>query len=342
VFFMIEVEVIVIGSGVSALKTLQIARECGRRVLAVDSTYSDGGYIQVIDTLYRIPKAPIFIDLDDMYFFENLGVEVECFDNEVVVLKEGNYVAKTLGYEDIDVQRNWFSEWVNKKRLCYSENIFEDLKKVLGFEQGKPIHISSGIRKIDVEKKIVALTSGEFIKYKKLVYTWPLPLLPKLLYPTQVTNIVNESIDSLKLNNIPAYILTLLLQKENRKDRVKMYIHSTKASRMHTAIELNIESKKVLYIITSYSKKYPLLPGISEKLLSEIKRFRIASPKNIVKEFGLNIAYTLINRIDKQRIDEVIKKLANYDIHLFGRLGQWREQTIKEILQNKELKQTIC
>lgn len=341
-FYMIEVEVLVIGSGIAALKAIQTAKDCNRKALAVDFSYSDGGYTQIINSIYRVLKAPLFINIDDVIFFNNLGIEVSCFENNTTILKEGDYIAKTLGYTSIDIQKNWFLEWVNRRKLCFHSNLFEELKKALGFEQSKSIHIPSNIRKIDVEKKIAVLTSGELIKYRKLIYTWPLPSLPKLLYPKYIENLVNEAIKNLKLVNIPAYILTLTLPKENNEENIKMYIHSTKASRMHTAITLNTENTKLLYIITTYSKNYPLLPGINEKLLSEIRKFKIASLKKIIKEYGLNIAYALINKIDKQKIIETEQKLTNHDIQFFGRLGQWKEQTVKEILQNKDLNQTIC
>lgn len=340
---MINVEVIVIGSGIAALKALQTAKQCGKKALAVDPSYSNGGYIQLLDSDYLIPKAPLFIHSSDVDFFQSLGIDLECLNVELDVLKEGGYIAKTLGFTDIIVQKNWFYEWVNSKELCLHKNLFYEIKKTLGFEYTKPIHAVSSIRKIDLERKVVVLTTGELVKYKQLVYTWPLPRLPELLFPEEVKNYASKLISSLNLKQISSYIMTAVVSESSGVEKkIKIYIHSTKASKMHTAITFNVDNHQVLYVITSHSNNYPLLPGINEKLLSEVRKFKITSPKNIIKEYGLNITYTLINNVDIQQLEEVKQKLEEYNVHLFGRLGLWKDQTVKEILQNKELQQITC
>lgn len=339
---MFEVDVLVIGSGVAALTILRIARECGRKAVAVDHSYSDGGYIQVLDHHYAVSKSPIFLQVREVDYLQSLGVDVKCLDVRTVVLKKGNYLAKTLGFTDIDVQRNWFYEWINSEKLCLCKNLFHEIKKGLGFEEEKPIHIPSNVRRIDLEKKVIALNIGEIIKFKQLVYTWPLPKLPYIIYPENLKKTIDNSVSSLNLQSIPSYILTTVLKKDRDLENIEIYIHSTKASKFHTAITFNTNDSRVLYTITSYSKEYPLLAGINEKLLSEIRKFKLAPLNSIVKEYGLNIAYALINRVDHKKIQELTQKLREYNVYLFGRLGLWKDQSVVEIIQNSEVSQDIC
>lgn len=338
---MLEVDTLVVGSGVAALKAVQVAEELGRRFVAVDSTYLDGGYTQVLEKETLLPKAPLFVCEEDADFFSSLGIEVSCFDVKVSVIKSGNYTAKTLGYTDIDVQKNWFLEWVYSRKLCMHRNIFFELKKALGYNADKPLHIASGIRRLDLGKNIVALTNGVIVKFKQLVYTWPLPLLPKLLTPETVERHVAQLVNNLDLRFISTYILTALITEDSNRSGLEVYLHSTKASKMHTAISIKIEEQRILYAITSYTKKHPLLPGIHEKLISELRRFKISTPKNIVKTYGLNITYALISKTNTEQLEELEQKLRQYNVYLFGRLGLWREQTIREIIQNKDLEKTI-
>ncbi|MEM1645946.1 MAG: hypothetical protein QXL96_08810 [Ignisphaera sp.] len=333
-------DVIVIGSGIASLKALHVANELGKKVIAIDSTYVDGGYVQVIDKEVLLPKAPFFVHEEDVDFFYSLGIEFKCLDVEVFILKNGNYITKTLGYSNIDVQKNWFYEWINRRKLCLHRNLFSALKKSLGYTETLPIHITSSIRRIDLANRIVALTSGEIIKYEKLVYTWPLPLLPKLLVPETIKNNVAQMLNNLDLQYVSSYILTVVLPK-NKQNKIKIHIHSTKASRMHTAISISTGEHRVLYAITSYTKNYSLLPGIYEKLISELRRFKILSLKDIIKGYGLNITYALINKVKSKHIEELKQKLEEYNVYLYGRLGLWREQIIKEIIQDKKLEKTL-
>lgn len=338
---MIEVDIAILGSGLSALKALSIAKSFSKKAIAIDPTYSDGGYLQVLDYATRLPKSPLFIGKDDAEFFKNLGIDILCLDVETIIIKENDYVAKTLGFAKIDVQKNWFVEWINSRKLCTSLDMFSKLKRFLGFRADEPIHMSSSVRKIDVEKKVIALTTGEIVRYRYLISTWPLNIMPKYLYPSGVSQKVKEYVDRLNLDYVSIYILSALLPSKDVQNLIKIYTHATKASRTHTVVAINIQDVKVLYTITSYTKTYPLLPGIHEKLLSEVKKHRIAVPTDIVKRYGINIVYGLINKINHNILEELAQTLVNIDINLFGRLALWSDRTVKEILEDKKIVQII-
>lgn len=339
---MIEVDIVVIGSGVSALSALSIAKSLGKKAIAVDLVYLDGGYLQALDSDTHVHKTPVFIGSEDVGFFEKLGVDIVCLEPELVVIKKNSYLDKTLGFAGIDVQRNWFIEWVNSRKLCTSPDMFSKLKKALGFEKDRLIHIPSGPRKIDAEKKIIALASGELVKYKHIVYTWPLSTIHRYLRPADLAKKIKEHVEGLSLDYVSIYMLSAQLQNRDSQDKLRIYTHETKASRMHTAIALDLKKTSLVYAITSYSRRYPLLPGIYEKMLSEIRRFRISTPLAIAKGYGINIVYGLISKASTQALEHLKNTLDEIDIHLFGRLGQWRDQTVREILEDREIQQVIA
>lgn len=335
---MIEVDVAVVGSGVAALKALCVAREANRSAIAVDAPYSDGGYLQLLDDL-GVPKAPFFVYPAEAGFFERLGVSMECLDVAVRTVKTGDYGSKTAGFAGFDVQRNWFLEWVEQRRLCTARNAFGDLKKALGLPADRPIHIASSIRRIDVARRVLALSSGEIVRFGLLVYTWPLPLLPRYVSPEEARQRIATEIEGLVLDHASAYIIAAPTTAPG--NTIEIYTHGTKASRMHTAIKLAVGGTPMLYTVTSYSKKYPLLPGIHEKLLSELRRHKIANPQTLKKRHSINIAYALLNNTDQNKIKNLEQILQNHNIAIYGRLGQWKDRTVKEILEDEKLYQTI-
>lgn len=343
---MIEVDILIIGSGISALKSFYEAKNLGKNVLSIDSQGYDGGYAQILNKIYKIIRTPLFIDSNDVNFFQNLGIDVECVEVEHKILKQGDYIAKTLGFSDIDVQENWFIKWLNNTKLCFNTKFFNDLKKTFSISSNK-FHYVASIRKIDVEKKIAILSTGNIIKYNKLIYTWPLQLLPHYFYTNKIKEYVHNTINELKQKYTSLYINTIIAKKiEKDRDidmnkKIVIYSHGTKASKMHTTLVIYLQSIKTIYTITSYTKQYPLIPGIGEKLFSELKRYKILTHNNILEKYYTNIVYGLINKIDTQIIKELEQLLENYNIILFGRLSQWTEKTVKNILIDKTIEQKL-
>lgn len=340
---MMDIDVVVIGSGISALKALYVAKLYNRNALAVDVHGGDGGYIQLLDGEDAVAKAPLFIDLDEADFLHSLGIDVKCYEVKHSVLKSGNYVLKTVGFIDIDVQMNWFTRWLNSNKLCFDVELFTKLKKSYEFPTYRPIHSVANIRKIDVEKKILALSTGTIIKYSKIVYTWPLELLPQNLYPNSIKNIIEQFLNQLELKYVSLYIYTTLAKSiEPKENLITIYTHATKASKIHTAIALHLHNKKIMYTATSYTKQHPLIPGIREKIVSELKKHRITNSIDALKKHYTNITYGLLNKINENILKELEQLLENHDIILFGRIAQWREKTIKEILTDKTIEQKIA
>ena len=331
---MIEVDVAVIGSGVAALKAVAGARALNRSYIAIESSYGRGGYIQSIGRTYRYLKSPLFIPQKVIDMLESSGIEhdVRCFNVERHVLKGGSVDIKMLGYREIAVQRNWFREWLEQNTLCYSSNIFKHLEQLLKTPLTEKSIAVSNIRKIDLDRHIVALSNGLLIKYGKLVYTWPLDLLPKYIYMRIGGEKIRRLVESLALDYISIYTLSYISTEVGRGGSIELYIHGTKASRFHTALKIPIDSGNITYIITSYSASYPLLPGITEKLHSEARKYRLVKEADIVEYNVSETIYALINQIDRGLFSELQQTLSEYGVALYGRLGMWREQDLHSTL----------
>lgn len=333
---MIETDVAIIGSGVSALKAYKEVYDLGYNAIIFDPGPL-GGSIASIGTLYRFPKIPILLDyeLKDMF----TECEFSCYPIELNIIKSGDIVSKILGFEKLEAQRLWIFELFNKKRACFTRNISDCVMRSLRLSQQLIKRVSSGIRKIHLDAKVITLSTGFAVKYKKIVYTWPLDLLRDFIAAKkkELYSSLDNVTKSLKYTSlfIRAYVIKENVEEDkNREKRVYIYIHSTKASRFHTAIKIPLdEDKYLLYVVASYSHSYPILPGMGEKIDSELKRHRILlNSMRILELQSIDMHYGFLNKIDRKSIEMLNNMLLSYDIKLFGRLAEWIEYDIPTIV----------
>jgi hypothetical protein len=330
---MIDIDIAVIGSGLAALKAISTAKTFNKSYIAIDSTYSVGGYIQSIGRLYRYLKSPLFIPQKAIDILEENSIQhnIKCYNTVKNILKEGPIDIKTAGYRSISIQRNWFKEWLEQKTLCYSNEVFKYIEQLLKASL-KERFIASNIRKIDLDRNIVALSNGLIIKFKRLIYTWPLDILPRYIYGEKSKK-VEEIVKNLNLDYTSIYILSYISIETETRDYIEFYIHGTKASRLHTAIKIPIDSYSITYIVTSYSSSYPLLPGIAEKLYSEAKKYGLINIPKTIEYNSTETIYALISNIDRNKFNELQQIASEYNIALYGRLGMWRESDIYSMLR---------
>lgn len=334
---MIEVDVAIVGSGVSAIKSASVAKALGRSYLAVDSTYGRGGYVQVVGRVYRYLKSPLFIPQKLVDVFRSAGgiSSIRCYGVDRYVVREGNVESKILGYRSITVQRNWFTEWLEQRELCYSSSILYSIESLLGVSLlGKSI--VSSIRRIDLDRSIIALSNGVLIKFRKLVYTWPLNLLPRYIHSEKISRRVVELIEMMNLDYISTYTLSCIA-REVGIERVELYTHGTRASRFHTAVKIPIDHATVTYITTSYSSSHPLIPGATEKLYSEIRRHRLVDTSKILEFSVTETIHALINQVDRKLLNELQQNLYEYGVILYGRLGSWRDCDLYTIIAEEAI-----
>lgn len=331
---MIEVDVAIVGTGIAAIKTASVARDLGRSYLAVDSTYSRGGYAGIVGRVYRYLQSPLFIPQKLVELIRGSGIAdgIRCYSVERYIVKEGPIERKILGYRAVQVQRNWFMEWLEQKTLCYTNSILQHIESLLRVSlMGKSITASS-IRRIDLDRGIMALSNGILIRFRKLVYTWPLDLLPRYIYAEKGIDRIVELIGKLNLDYISIHTLSSISKEDVVGDAVQFYTHGTKASRFHTAVKIPVDSYRIVYIITSYSSSYPLIPGATEKLLSETRKYKLVDASKIIEYNVSQTVYALINQIDRSLLNELQQTLQEYNTILYGRLGMWRDCDIYTVV----------
>jgi len=336
----IEVDIAVIGSGLSAIKAVSISYNLGRKTIKIDSQTSEGGILQSVDGGLVLTKVPVFIDQN---LVQKINVdEARCFNIERIVLKEGNIMAKILGYSDIVAEKTWIDRWLSRDSLCYSPHIFRSIKRYLGIS-GKNLYLVSNIRRIDIERQLIALSNGILVKYKKLIYTWPLDVIETYIFSNRedVRKTIREKIMDLMLKNISMYITLFVHSSDTEEQKLVIYQHGTKASKFHTAVKFPFYNHSILYLITSFSKDYTLIGGIGEKLLSEARKYRLIDVDSIVKRHDIVVMYALLNMVDDRKITELREYLLEKNIVLYGRCALWRDLEISEILFDYSLEQYI-
>jgi len=261
-----------------------------------------------------------------------------CYNVQVNTLKSGDYLKKIVAYENPEeYQLPWPLYWYNNRTLCYNTlySLFKS-SSVLS-----PQHMIANVRVIDIERKLIVLSNGLRILYNRLVYTWP---LDRILYYIKCSSYscgkIYQLLNALRLRAIGMFILVLISKYRNasREKSIVEFIHATKASRMHTALLIPLDdSVRLLYAITSFSNRYPLLPGIVEKLYSELRKFKILTEFDmVIHEMPITYLYGVLSKLDIALLDELREVLINeYNIELFGRVAEWYEYSLSELLSRK-------
>ncbi|MEM0027250.1 MAG: hypothetical protein QXT53_03960 [Ignisphaera sp.] len=333
---MIETDVAIIGSGIAALKAYKDAYDLGYNAIMIDPG-ALGGSLASVGTLYKFPKIPTLLDYELKNLF--IGCEFSCYPIQLNIIKMGDIVNKMLGFESFEAQRLWFYELFNMKKACFTKNIIDCVMKNLGLSHNIIKRVISNIRKIYLDSKIITLSIGLVVKYKNIVYTWPLDMLRDFILTKkkELYLALDDATKALKYTSlfIRAYVIKEHVERyDDREKKVNVYIHSTKASRFHTVIKIPLnEDSYLLYAITSYSQSYPLLPGIGEKIDSELKKHGLLRDfARVLERQNIDLHYGILNKINRKSIEILKEMFSSYDVRLFGRLAEWMDYDIPTIV----------
>jgi protoporphyrinogen oxidase len=331
-----KMNVVIVGSGIAALKTYTTAYNRKNIDTLIVDINPIGGLLASIGLIYKYPIAPIFIDQDAVTLFHNCNFT--CHPIEVHILKEGNILDKVKGFAPFDVQRLWLYELAKKKIACFSLQLYECILKMLNLNAGTIRRVHDSIRKIDVVNQIVTTSQGFILKYENLIYTWPLDLLIKTITNTKSSSMLTllNSVTA-RLKYVSIYIRSYIIYEripEEKEQKLKLYFHGTRASRVHTIIKIPMgKYKALLYALTSYSEYYPLLPGIGDKIHSELRKHRIITSSTQVLDYNdVNVVYGFLNILPREVLKEVCEELRKHNIVLFGRVAEWKEYDVPSLL----------
>lgn len=341
----VKADLVVLGSGISASIAYTVASRRNLNVLAIDPSFRTS-YPLIIEEVnlknsskrIGISKLPILTPNHKLYIDKASCV---CYNMQTNTLKSGDYLKKIVAYETPEeYQLLWPLYWYDSKTLCYNALYTLFKNGVLS----SPQHIVSNVRVIDVERKLVVLSNGLQVLYNRLIYTWP---LDRVLYYIKCTSHyckkIHQLLNTLRLRAIGVFILILILKHKSMQDirnekSIAMFIHATKASRMHTTLLIPLNNGiTLLYSIASFSNRYPLLPGIVEKLYSELRKFKILTEfSTVIHEIPITYLYGVLNKPDTALVNELKEIfIAEYNFELFGRVAEWREYALSELLNRK-------
>ncbi len=333
----LKVDVAILGSGLSASVAQALAQHNGLKTIAIDPSprrrypYTEQLNTELIRKPLIILRRPILVSPHNRCFERNCV----CTNLETEVIKDGDYGRKLVAFEDpIYYQTPWPLRWQTGSILCYDPlvtalNEFTTLNYMI-----------TNVRIIDLERKLIMLTNGLSVRYRKLIYTWP---LDRILYyikcSTEYRKKLEDILRELNLHAIGIFILILITRPSDKvvTTSIMRFIHATRASRMHTVLSIPISTDlRLLYVMTSFSNTHPLLPGITEKLYSELRKHKILSDQGaIIHESPVVNRYGILSVADRSLIEELRRLLSENDIELFGRVAEWQEMSVLDIINRK-------
>ncbi len=333
----LKVDIAILGSGISASIAQVLAQHSGLKAIAIDPSprrrypHTEQLSTKLIQKSLAILRIPILVPPHSRCS-EKTCI---CSNLETEVIRDGDYSRKLVAFEEPShYQTPWLLRWQTGSTLCYDPFITAlDEFTTLN-------HMIANVRVIDLKHKLIILTNGLSVRYRKLVYTWP---LDRILYyircPTEYRKKLESTLHELNLRAIGIFTLILVVRPCDKVTitSITRFIHATRASRMHTALSIPIDpSFRLLYVMTSFSDTYPLLPGITEKLYSELRKHRIlTNQRAIIHEMPIVNSYAILSTIKQSLIEELRNLLSELDVELFGRVAEWQEMSVLDVIARK-------
>ena len=321
---MVETDCLILGNSLAGRAVYTVLRrEAGLRILVVDPDPQPGASIALVRSgEYAYPRIPVLVTRREAE--ELLGTLPRGCAEEVVlkptVLKEGDLRAKVLGYERGEYQEPWPLRW--RGELVFMTRPIECLERS-GVLEPLGNFVRSGVRVVDLDRRVAQLSIGTVVRFRCLVSTFPIDVLHG-----KVRSSANLFTPDPQGRSVGFYIASLLIASPSPIAGV-LY-HATRASRAHTFLALPLNGMQLLYIIASYSRSYPPMPGFTEKLFSEARRFGLLKGE-IVMEYSYATMYGALSVSPPLRMSHDVPFLA-----LYGRTALWKEMSVVEVVRGAE------
>ncbi len=333
----LKVDIAILGSGLSASVAQVLAQRNGLKTITVDPSprrrypYTEQLSIGPTWKPLTVLRIPILVPPHNRCSEETCI----CSSLETRVIKDGDYNRKVVAFEEpTRYQTPWLLRWQASSTLCY-DPLITALDESAAFN-----HMIANVRVIDLERRLMMLTNGLSIRYRRLVYTWP---LDRILYYVKCSEECRKNLENmlheLNLRAIGIFTLILIARPcdEIATTSITRFVHATRASRMHTVLSIPIDSDlRLLYVMTSFSSTYPLLPGITEKLYSELRRHKVLTDQRVILHESPSVSsYGILSTVDRDLMKELHRLLSEFDVELFGRVAEWQEISIRDTITRK-------
>jgi len=289
------------------------------KVLAIDVNFKPGGCLAPISTIAGSVSLVPVVSIERS---SDIQAEIE-------ILKDGDFERKFAGYEDPNnFQRLWFSEWVHAFQLG---KVKIELNPTRNFYRHSIPRILANISFISLNSRSIKLSNGIVIRYHLALSTWPLDIIL-----SKIIDLPRDCAELLTHLKAVSTHITIVVEKLDKEveNLVKLYLHGTRASRTHTFLKVFLGTHAIVYAYTSFSRRYPPLPGMIEKIFSELKRFKIVDMKKVVDEKHGVVTYSAISRVDRELVRKCTYTLESYGFLLCERLGIWRDSSLSDIISS--------
>jgi len=312
--------VVYLGESLSTLASIS-KKSIVNEVVIVD-IWSDGSLLSGIKVSnLEVDKIPI------------LAKESITTDNTVYFKPDTVYVGSETTYDNkvsigVELQRNWFYELsqggtIPKKFFC---SIYRHLKSLVSVRRSYDV-----ISTIKLREKELRLTRHGVLHYDTLVNTLPLPyFISKVDLPLDVKEGLISKLDYVGL------LISIALTRCNIDNYTVVYVgkknlipHTVVLIPLRNFIEELIDYT-IIYSITSIRRPYISFKGeYVNRLLSDVSKLGVFNIE-LISYKVIHEKYGLLGRVDD--LESYLGSLKDFGVVLKGRLGIWRELSIKELL----------
>jgi len=329
--------ILIVGGGFQSLIITKLLNEYGSKPSIIDSMILGGTISSFKADSFIIDKVPFFLwSKDDVNKLSNIVGEFETIDVDLepTILKPGPLLNKAWARRvSENIEKPWPLKWRGK--LLYPKNGWYEIlhRFTMNLKYG---HIPLRLKYIDLNSKLLKLARKSKTGYDILISTIPLVDFIRMI-DLEALNLtpLNEGVKY-------SHMISISLGVKGKDPGWTLAYHGGTGMLPHTMIVMSKVTKLIvpenhftMTSIISYSEERPLRAGFLEQVESQLKRRGIIpSIKDIVVERVFNVKYACINPkdISGDYLTKLKNELSNHHVFLYGRLANWREYSISELI----------
>jgi len=193
-----------------------------------------------------------------------------------------------------------------------------------------------GVKRIDLKKRRLTLTTGDRVGFGRLVSCAPLPELVKMTRP--VPDRGSKAAGKLRWASV--YNLNLGIRREDT-DRHWVYVPENRLALYRFGYASNFSEHTAprgranVYTEVAYSRRRPLRRGIRSRVIKdliEIGAIRSKRDVLVTQQNHLEYAYAIYDKNRSRAVATCLEFLESKDIHPVGRYGRWEYGTMEDAL----------
>lgn len=200
----------------------------------------------------------------------------------------------------------------------------------------KNIVTDAGVKRIDLKKRKLTLTSGDRVGFGRLVACAPLPELVKMTRP--LPERVRAAARKLRWSSV--YNLNLGIRRAEG-DRHWVYVPEDRFALYRFGYANNFSGhtaprgKANVYTEVAYGRHRPLPRGIRSRVIRDLTGIGVIRSKRdvlVTQENHLKYAYAIYDRNRSRAVATCLKFFESKDVLPIGRYGRWEYGTMEDAL----------